>query len=285
METMTSPLTAWKTSVSGALGSLANNLPAIVAAILIVIVGWLVARLARAAVRHLFAGIERLLDRSLRHGSMSASRVSRPLVAVAGEIVFWTVLFLTVTAATRVAGLALVTSWLNELVVYLPNLVAGLAIIVGGFVASVYLREWIVSIANRHGVEPADAAGRLIQGLVLVVALVVGLDQLGIDVVILIVAFAVIGGALLSGLMIAFALGAREHVGNLVGARHARSVLTPGLRVRIAGIEGKVLDVSATHINIDVAEGRLLLPAHMADTSQILILTRHGDTGTTHGQS
>jgi hypothetical protein len=84
---------------------------------------------------------------------------------------------------------------------------------------------------------------------------------------------AVIVGGVVIGLSGAYALGARQFVGNLIGARSARHALGAGLRVRIGDVEGIVLEITATHIALDTAAGKLLVPARVIDEQQILIIT------------
>src|SRR5690348_4198327 len=83
----------------------AHRVPDFLEALLLVLVGWLVARLARGLIRTLGGRVNRGLDRILRTESTSRMRVSPPLLRVLGTIAFWIILLAFVTAAARIAGL------------------------------------------------------------------------------------------------------------------------------------------------------------------------------------
>ena len=136
-----------------------------------------------------------------------------------------------------------------------------------------------MSFAWAKPYEPKTALGRwmddrlplprLVYSAILVVAIVMGLQQLQVDISfitrLLLIGFAVTS----SGLMLAFALGARQHVANLL-ARRELARLAINDRVRVDGIEGEIVDIHATGVDIATAEGVARVPAaRFADSAFI----------------
>ncbi len=251
---------------------LAEHIPAIVISLLIVLAGWLLARLARRGARHLTSGANRILERTFRSGSAASVRLSPGFVSVMGELAFWLVLILAVILAAGVAGLGSLGEWVNRIVVHLPNVIAGASIIVVGYFLSVYLRELVTLAGRSSQVAGSATMGRLAQGAAMTVALIIGLDQAGVEVGMLMIVFCLVGGGLVLGLVVAFGIGARDYVSNLIGARNARHVIHPGMRVRIGEDEGEVLELSHTHLVMETAEGRTLFPARLLETCRVRIL-------------
>ncbi len=104
-------------------------------------------------------------------------------------------------------------------------------------------------------------------------AVIVGLDQAGVDVAMVMILFTIVAGGLMLALVLSFGLGARDYVRNLIGARHARRFLQPGIRLRIGEVEGEVLEISDTHVALDTASGRTMLPARLLQTAPVSIIT------------
>jgi small-conductance mechanosensitive channel len=125
--------------------------------------------------------------------------------------------------------------------------------------------------------------GRLSQAAIFVTALIIGLDQIGVNVTFLVAMFAVSAGTIFVGFSIAFGLGAREFVSNLIGARTARREFAAGQTVRIGEIEGEILEISATHLAIETPEGKALIPAQEATHSTVTVLSSAGLGGDRHG--
>jgi Mechanosensitive ion channel, conserved TM helix len=272
MDSVSDWFSALGRAASDALADAASQLPSLMGAILILIAGWLFARVARGTARRISNGANRLLDRMFQRGALASARLSPAAMPVLGEIAFWVIVFLAATIAARVAGLTAVAEWLNQIATQLPDLLVGAAIIGAGYFVSVLVGEQVALTARAAKADQSALMGMLAQSAIFVTSLIIGLDQIGVDVTFLIVLFAVTVGAIFLGFSIAFGLGARDFVSNLVGARNARRALRAGLFVRIGDVEGEILEFTPTQIALDTARGRTLVPARFADEQSILIL-------------
>lgn len=273
MADLQTQVTAMQTSIAEVLNSTIQYLPQLVMATLIVIAGWIVARVMRRIIQRIGGNINRILDRFLRSGSFANARFSTGAITLISEISFWVIVIVTLTIAARAAGLTILSTWFVELVRYIPNLLVGVSIIVAGYFISRLVGEQVKG-ADTHRNE---SIGRLTQSAILITALILGLDQIGINVTFLMVLFAVLLSAIFGGFAIAFGLGSRDLVRDLIGARTIRRQLHTGLSVRIGELEGEVLEFTSTHIAIDTSSGKVLLPGHLASTSAIIILSGNTD--------
>ncbi len=253
---------------------LAAHLPSLIGALLLLAAGWLLARLLRVlAVRGMMLA-ETLIERLAGPSRIKVGRSAHVL----GTIVYWVVLLFFVTAATQVLGLQTFTEWLSRLLDYLPTLAAGLLIMVAGYVLARFAADVVTATATR--LEPAqrNALARLAQGATLVAAILVGADQIGIRVTWIAILAAVVIAAVLGGVTIAVSLGARSYVANLIGAHYLRQAFQVGQRVRVAGFEGRIVEVSATSLVLEAREGRVALPGRVYHDEPIVLLT-----GENHG--
>ncbi|HUG72149.1 MAG TPA: hypothetical protein VMK82_01880 [Steroidobacteraceae bacterium] len=252
------------------LAQIIERTPAVLGALLLLLVGWVVARVLRAlSVRGL-----KLLDVLVgRFTTRPAHSVQRSLRIVA-DLIFWIVLLLFISAATQVLGLSLFSQWLARLVEYLPSLAVGLLIIAAGILLSRFAADLVRSTSNRMASPQREALAQLAQGATLVTALLVGADQIGIHITWVAVLAAIALASLLGGVMLAASLGARSYVANLIGARHLRDAYQVGDFVRVAGHEGRIVDISNTSLLLETNEGRLSLPGRVFNDEAVLLLTR-----------
>ena len=190
---------------------------------------------------------------------------------VAG-ILYWIILFIFVTAALNTAGLTGVSAWLERIVDFLPGIVTGGLIILLGYILAGLVRD--VTLAAAHSAEFTEAVviSRLAQAITLVTALIIGLEQIGIDVSFLTTMLGISSAALLFGFALAFGLGARTLVSNLIAAHHLRDILEPGQTIRIRNWEGTVLEVSPTAVILDTEEGRTTIPAKLYQEEAVITL-------------
>jgi len=264
-------------SIAGATGvlleRLAENLPSLFYALLLLAAGWLLARLLRVLAVRAMQLAETLIERMAGSSRLKVGRSANVL----GAVVYWVVLLFFVTAATRVLGLQTFTDWLARFLEYLPTLAAGLLIIVAGYVLASFVADLVLATATRLQPAQRTALARLAQGATLVAAILVGADQIGIRVTWIAILVAVIVAAVLGGVTIAVSLGARGYVSNLIGAHYLRQAFLVGQRVRVAGFEGRIVEVSATSLVLETKEGRVLLPGRVYHDEPIVLVAGNGD--------
>ena len=259
--------------VPGAASVLAGwyeRLPSLLAALLIVLAGWLIARAARGGARHVADHLNRFLDRSLRWGSLASARVPSSAIAVIGEILFWLVLLLSIALGARVAGIAMVTVWFDQAAAHLPHLLIGTTIIVGG---------WLIGSKIGSGGESGESIPRrCAQALVVALTMIVGFEQIGLDMRLPVVLLGIAVGATFLAFSVAFGLGARDYVSANIASRALTSQLQRGMRINSDQHEGELIEITATHLLLDTEAGHVLLPLSNAMNVSIII-QRSGEAG------
>lgn len=267
MESWTSAL---ERAASVTIERLLTHLPQVLGALLLLLVGWLLARLLRLATRRGMALLDSLIARSTARTRWRIGRSG----ALAGNIVYWIVLLFFLAAATQALGLQTFTDWLARVLEHLPAIGAGLLIILAGYLLSGVVAEVVQAAAGALPAAQRDALARVAQGATLVVALLVGADQIGLKVTWIAIFAALLLAAVFGGVAIAFSLGARGYVANLIGAHHLRQAFQPGQRVRVDGHEGHIVDISATSLVLETPDGRVVLPGRLYNEQAIVLLAR-----------
>jgi small-conductance mechanosensitive channel len=255
---------------------LIEYLPSVLGAMLLLLAGWLVARILRGVAVRGMGVLELVLHRVFRGRSAGAPALPSSSIEIVGSILFWVVILFFVAAATQVLGLAVFSAWLKDLVSYLPTLVAGALIILAGVLLSGLARD--VTIAALPGLPERQRLllGRIVQGTLLLAAVVVGADQIGIRVTFLVILAAIVAGAAIGGVALAVSLGARTFIGNLIGAHYLRQAFGIGQRVRVAGYEGNIVDLTAVSLVLETDEGRVTLPGKVFNEEPIVLVVARG---------
>jgi len=93
------------------------------------------------------------------------------------------------------------------------------------------------------------------------VAVVTAVDQVGIDIRFLttIILLAVAAGS--GSVALAFALGARTAVGNIIACHYLRQTHQVGQIVRIGDVQGRIIEFTSSSVILEGADGRILVPA------------------------
>lgn len=262
-------------SVSRVAVQILEYLPAVLGAVVLLLVGWGVAQLLRIATRKI---AEKTVLR-LAHTSPMDTRVQQPLSygaapTVASRIVFWVVLLFFVLAAAEVLELELISALLSGITAYIPRLLAGLLILFLGLWFAEVTRAVLSRASKKVGIEQSDVLGRLGQVLVLLVVFSVAAGQIGIDNTLLVALVAIFFGVMLGAVALAFSFGAKTMIANLLAAQSIAQTYTTGDTIRIGDTEGRILRITRTSLILETQEGQVLIPAKRFSEQESVQISR-----------
>lgn len=258
------------------LQGLIDYVPRVLAAVGLLILGWILARIARTITRRVVRILEASIARVLPWSGVEPPRFGPESGRVAGDVVFWITLLFFFTAAIHFLGIAAFSTWLDRALEHLPAVVAGVIIVAGGHILARVSRDLVTATSVGLGEAQAIFLGTLTQVAVFSTAIVVGADQMGIKVDFLIYVGAIVVAALVGGVALAVSLGAAGHVSNLIGAHQMRKSHSVGQIVRIADHEGKILEINSSSLVLETDQGRVTLPAKMFSDHPTVLLAGTG---------
>lgn len=250
--------------------------PKLLVALALLLIGWLVAALlARAS-----SSIVSLTGKAL--GKLIPGYVQRQTVTlrqsyhhVMSKIIFWLVMLFFIAAACNALGLNFFARWLEAFFNYFPQFIAGIAIIVGGYMLSRIVKVMVVTTAGSANFKQTELLGTSAQVAVFFTALVVGVEQLGINVQFLTQLFITVSAVLIAGFSLAFALGARQLVENIIGIQQARRRFKIGDSIALGDAEGILIEITATALVLEADEKTFNVPGHFY--SELSSVTRSTD--------
>jgi hypothetical protein len=233
------------------------------------IVGRLLERVTRGAAQAL---LDRLGSQGSGAGAIGAAAVARTVPGLVGRLVYWILFLVALSAAMEVLGLPIVSQAMERFSIYLPGVVTALIIFFVGVVAASLAGGIAAAASASAGTAYAGAFGRAVQGLLLVLAALVALEQVGVHGELLVTLLIVVIGVALSGAALAFGLGAKTAVSNIVGAYYVAQTYRIGQTVRVGEFEGRIVRTTPTTVILDNKGGQVCVPARLfAEMPSILI--------------
>jgi small-conductance mechanosensitive channel len=244
-----------------------------VVAVLILLVGLVAAAVFGRFARRMVARSARWIG-SLQPGAMNLPHFDRVEKAV-GRAVYWLVVVCAVMAATETLGLPVVTAWLSGVATFLPRVAVAILIVALGTVAARVTRHLVTSTAGAANVTSAERLGRVTELALLLGTALVAIEQLGIEISFLKATLLILMGGLLTGAALAFGLGGRDLVANILSAHYVQRLYQVGQVVQIDGVEGRIVRIAETSVILECPEGDVSIPARrFADLRSTLIVRR-----------
>jgi hypothetical protein len=209
---------AFRASLAGALNTFLSAIPRIIGFAVVLIVGWIISSLLARGVEALLRAVRfnELARRSGFADFVEKMGVRDDSAGVIASIAKWCVRLITLVVAFDTLGLPAVSNVLNQLLLWLPNLIVALVVLVIGGLAANALSRLVRGATAEAGFSNPETMETVTKVAVWGFAIVVAITQLGIATTLInTVLIGLIGGvALAFGL--AFGLGGRDRAAQIL---------------------------------------------------------------------
>lgn len=247
-------------SFNRAFGDIVGLLPNVVAMLVVLVVGYIVARVldkfATALSQSL--GLQTAAERSGLAASMKQAGIQHNVPAIVGQIVFWLTMCVFLAAAFNILRLDAVSVAMEKIVSYIPNLLVATVVVVVGLLVAGFLRGVIATSADRVGISYAENLANAVYYVLALMTFIGAFDQLHIEFGILKELILIAFGGLALGFGLAFGLGGRDVMGGILAGYYLRQRMHAGDRIHVAGMDGTVRDVGPVATVIETEEDGLL---------------------------
>jgi hypothetical protein len=197
---------------------LVNFVPKLLAVLVILFFGWLVAKLVRSAVKRLLdlTQFDKFSQKSGLEAFMNSGNFNITLSGVISQVIYWLVILLFVITGANALELPAVAGLLQQLASYLPHIVVAILVVVFGTLFARFINRlvfaWLHSIKFEHALPVSTSAEYGIQ----IMAIFIALEQLGIGMQLIHSLFIIVFGALFLALAIAFGLGGKDWAAKVI---------------------------------------------------------------------
>jgi len=255
--------------------SVASFAPDFLAALAILVVGWVVARLSRLLVEQVLrrTGLDRMAERTGITHTLAQADIQASISKLAGQLVFWIIFLFFLASAVETLGLAAASEPLRALIVYLPRILAAGLVLLGGLLFASLVAKTVTAMAISAGLEFGNTLGQVGQVLVVSLALVLAIDQLGFNTAVLNGLLTNTLTAILAGGALAFALGGRDVAANVLAAHYARELFELGETISLDGIEGTLESIGPVKCTIATQDGLVSVPNSDLTTRTVVART------------
>ena len=223
------PVTNWGdailTSAAAGLAMFMAAIPKVIGFVVILVIGWIIASALAGIVASVLRAVKfnDLARRSGLSDFVQKAGMSTDAAGAVATIAKWFVRLIVLTVAFDALGLPAVSSVLQSLLLWLPNLVVAiLALVIGGLAAQA-LGKLVRGATAESGLGDPNLVAGVAAAAVWAFAIVVAVNQIGIATELVNTLFMATVGAVALALGLAFGLGGRETAGRIVARWYEKS--------------------------------------------------------------
>ncbi len=205
-------------SLQEGLNTFIGYIPQLIGAIIILIVGYIVARLLQAVVTRLLGaiGFEGWMERGGIRQFFERAETRQTPTSILGTLVFWFVFIIAIVMATDALGIRQVSVVLGQLIAYIPSVIAAVLILI----LAALLANFLAGIIR--GATGSDILATVARVAIIVYAVFAALTQLGIAVQLTANTLLIVLGGVALAAAIAFGFGAQGVARDIVERAYER---------------------------------------------------------------
>ncbi len=200
------------------LNEIARAVPQIIGALLILLIGWLLARLIKKIFIKLLklVKLNYLTEKSGIDSFLNEGGVKITAVDLIGSLIYWTIMLIVIMASLNMLQLTSAKELFGQIILYIPNIIVSIIVLLLGLYAAKFVSQAItVSLKNMND-NSAQLIGKISYYAITVLTIFIVLSQLNIAKDIVNFAFLLILGAFCLAFGLAFGLGGKEYAADIL---------------------------------------------------------------------
>lgn len=197
---------------------LAGFIPQLLAALLLLFLGWILANVARTAIGKTLDVLkfDELGQKSGIEAFMRQGNIDLTLSRLIANLVYWIVLLIVIVTVANSLGLSTVSHLFEKVVFYIPNIIVAILVLVFGVMIARFINRLVFAYLNNMGVGGALTLSTMAEYAVMIFVFFVALEQLQIGTQLLVTAFQIGFGAIGLAFGLAFGLGGKEWAAGVI---------------------------------------------------------------------
>ncbi|MDH5536115.1 MAG: hypothetical protein OEZ08_11170 [Betaproteobacteria bacterium] len=193
-------------------------LPKLALAVLVLIAGWLLAKLARFAVIKALRAVNFsvLTERAGIDDFLEQGGIETGTIGIFSVLVYWLVILASLVIAFNGLGLTYITDLLHKVVLFFPKIIVALLILAFGAYFARFVGDAVTAYCRNIGIRDGDLLGKLAQYAIIAFVVLIALDQVNVGGDIVRQSFLIVLAGIVFALALAFGIGGQRRAGELL---------------------------------------------------------------------
>ena len=194
------------------LGYVAGQIPTVVGVTLILVVGYILARVVSQLVYTILKEIhfDKLAHTVGIDGVLSKGGIKHSTVDILRSLIYWIMMIMGTILGVKAIGLTVVDDSVHRLFSYVPHVISGVFVLVMGMIVAKFISAIIVLVVGNTGMPKPEVLGTMSKYAITLFAFIIFMEELGLGSLLEGTHFTYLFGALCLALALSFGLGGRD---------------------------------------------------------------------------
>ncbi|MBK8566992.1 MAG: mechanosensitive ion channel [Saprospiraceae bacterium] len=235
-------------------------IPNVIGAALVLLIGWLIAKVVAKALQKVFASlkIDRFGEKINETEFATKANFKIVLSSFLSKLVYYLLMLVFVMAATDVLGMPIVSQMVSDLIGYLPRLLSALVLFVLGIYLAEFVKNIVLTTTNALGISSGKIIANFVFYLIFLTLTISALAQASIETSLITSNLTVILGGVVMAFAIGYGFASKDTMANFLASFYSKNKVRVGDYVQIDGSKGRVIAMDSTSITLQ-GEGKIIV--------------------------
>ncbi len=253
---------------------LGETLPGIIGAILILLFGWLIAKLIARIFTRICTALhfDDFAAKIKADELLEKANIKLTPSQLIGKFVYWILILMVIITVSDTMGWESVSNEISRLIQFLPKLfIAILFFVVGTFIAS-FIRDIIRGATASIGVGGGKFISSFVFYFFMMIVTLTSLEQAGMPTTIITSNLLLILGTIFLAAAISYGIASKDVLSNILASFFSRKTFGIGQTIEIDGVKGTIVDMSNISVTIEDFKGdKIVIPTQDLINNKVII--------------
>ncbi|MFK7980647.1 MAG: mechanosensitive ion channel domain-containing protein, partial [Saprospiraceae bacterium] len=236
--------------------------PNLIFALVILFIGWIIAKLVASIVKRILKAIK-IDDLADKLNDIDIVRQTNMKILpsnVISKVVYYVFMLITFVVATDKLGVEAVTNLLTDFIGYLPKLLTGLIFFILGLVVADTIRGVVLTACQSLGIPSAKIIASVVFYFIFLSVTMSALDQAGIQTDFIKSNLMIIIAGVVGAFAFGYGLASKGMMSNLLASFYAKGKFIIGDTITVEGIKGQIVAMDNTSVTVQTDTSKTVFP-------------------------
>lgn len=258
-------------SIQQLLKDFLSVIPNVVAALFLLIIGWILANIFARIVKKVLHTVKADAAADNLHAIDLVQKSNIKVVPskIFSKLVYYVVMFIFIIAAAEKLGMQAVSDLITELVAYIPKAISALIVFALGLWIADKIKGIVREACKSMGISAAPVISSLVFYFLFINILLLALNQAEINTDFLTTNISLILGGIIFAFAIGYGIASKDTMANLLGGLYSANKFEIGDEIQIDGRKGKIIAKDKSSITLKTENGVVICPMSQLTTSMV----------------
>ena len=254
-------LTIWE-SIKERLLELLKVIPNLLGALVVFIVGWLIAKSVSKLIGKVLAktGIDKLAEKLNEIEIVYKSKIKIVPSIFVAKVVYYLLLFIFALVATEILGMEAISDLMKNTVAYIPKLFSALLVMIFGIFLADAIKKMVLTAANSLAIPSAKMISTIVFYFIFVNVLMITLKQAELKTDFIETNISIIFAGIIFAFAFGYGMASKGLMTNILSSFYSKSKFEIGTTIAVDGVKGEIIEVDGTSITLKTEHSKVVIP-------------------------